>query len=73
MIEPSRIRIGSKVQKATGFKFPGIVQSIFYTRAGAERCVVEADHPDFAGMLHIYNPNQLVLVDDPQWIKDSSS
>jgi hypothetical protein len=23
--------------------------------------VVEADHPDFAGMLHIYDPDQLEI------------
>ncbi len=52
-------QVGDRVQKAKGFKFPGVVRSVFTTNAGAVRCVVEADHWDFAGMLHIYNPEQL--------------
>jgi len=54
-----QLKPGDKVTKSKGFKFPGIVVSLFTTSAGAERVVVEADHPDFAGMLHIYNPEQL--------------
>jgi len=33
--------------------------SVVTNRAGAVRYVVEADHPAFSGMLHIFNGDQL--------------
>jgi hypothetical protein len=56
--------IGDKVRKTSGYQFPGVVVSVFFTRAGAERYVVECTVPECAGMLHIYNGNQLELVKD---------
>jgi hypothetical protein len=54
-----RFEVGQTVQKARGYRFPGVVRAVFYTTAAELRYVVEARHPDFAGMLHIYNEGQL--------------
>jgi hypothetical protein len=51
--------IGDPVRKRAGYEYPGIIISVFTTRAGALRYVVEADHPGFAGTLHIFNEDQL--------------
>ena len=48
-------KVGDLVRKRAGYEYPGIIVSVFTTRAGAVRYVVEADHPGFAGMLHIFN------------------
>ena len=48
-----------RVRKIKGYKYPGVIVSIFYTLAGQVRYVVEADHPDFAGMLHIFSDSDL--------------
>jgi|SRR6185437_2346191 hypothetical protein len=52
-------KVGDLVRKRAGYEYPGIIVSVFTTRAGAVRYVVEADHPGFAGMLHIFNGEQL--------------
>jgi hypothetical protein len=50
--------LGDTVEKVSGYRFPGIVTAI--DEAGPEpRYVVTADHPDFAGMKHIFAPKQL--------------
>jgi hypothetical protein len=46
-------------QEAAGYEYPGIIVSVFTTRAGAARYVVEADHPGFVGMLRIFNGDPL--------------
>ena len=51
--------LGDKVQKCDGYKYPGIIVSVFTTTDGRVRYVVEADHPDFRGMLHIFTDAQL--------------
>jgi hypothetical protein len=48
-----------KVQKLSGYKYPGIIVAVFTTTEGRVRYVVEADHPDFRGMLHIFTDAQL--------------
>jgi hypothetical protein len=53
------LKFGDLVRKRAGYGYPGIIVSVFTTRAGAVRYVVEADHPGFAGMLHIFNGDQL--------------
>ena len=59
--EPSfAFRVGDRVEKASGYKWPGVVVSVFRTRAGHERIVVECTVPEVAGALHIYSPSQLV-------------
>jgi len=53
--------VGDAVRKRTGYEYPGFIVAAFTTRAGAVRYVVEADHPAFTGMLHIFNGDQLEL------------
>lgn len=55
-----RFRDGQQVRKTDGTsRFPGEVRATFTTRSGAIRVVVEATHPDYAGLLHIYREDQL--------------
>lgn len=51
--------IGTAVAKTNGYPFPGEVRSTFTTRHGQRRYVVEATGKDYAGMLHIFNEQQL--------------
>ena len=53
------LKVGDLVRKRAGYEYPGIIVSVFTTRAGAVRYVVEADHLGFAGLLHIFNRDQL--------------
>ena len=53
--------IGDRVKKAKGYAFPGIVVSVFETLRGETRYVVECNVPAVAGILHIYNGDQLEL------------
>lgn len=50
---------GDRVEKTSGYPFPGEVRAVFTTRAGATRYVVEATGPAYAGMLNIFNGDQL--------------
>lgn len=59
----NKIQVGDKVQKVKGYKWPGVVISVFTTLAGAERYVVECTVPEVAGALHIYNREQLEQID----------
>lgn len=53
---------GDKVQKVSGYRYPGVVVAVFQTTAGAVRYVVESTVPECAGMLHIYNGSQLEAI-----------
>jgi hypothetical protein len=53
------LKVGDQVKKRSGYEYPGVIVSVFTTRAGAVRYVVEADHPAFTGMLHMFNGDQL--------------
>lgn len=53
------MKVGDQVQKASGYKWPGIVVAKFQTLAGADRFVVECTVPEVAGSLHIYSREQL--------------
>ena len=57
------LAIGDKVEKVSGYKWPGIVVAVFDTLAGERRVVVECTTPEVAGALHIYNEKQLMFVD----------
>ncbi len=57
------MQIGDKVEKVKGYKWPGVVVSLFRTTAGAERVVVECTVPEVAGALHIYNLDQIKVVE----------
>ncbi len=52
-------QIGDRVTKSAGYAFPGEIRSVFTNRAGLIRYVVEATGVDYAGMLHIFNGDQL--------------
>ena len=52
-------KVGDRVKKRSGYEYPGFIVSVFTNRAGAVRYVVEADHPAFSGMLHIFNGDQI--------------
>lgn len=51
-----KFKIGDRVYKPKGYKFPGIIVAIFQTTSGETRIVAEmVDN----GMLHIFNESQL--------------
>lgn len=53
-----KFKIGDKVYKPKGYKFPGIVVSVFQTTTGETRIVAELIDN---GMLHIFIESQLEL------------
>lgn len=50
---------GQKVEKVSGYKWPGIVVSVFRTTRDEIRYVVECTVPEVARALHIYSEFQL--------------
>lgn len=54
----SKFKIGDKVYKPKGYKFPGIVVAVFETTNGDIRVVAEMEDN---GMLHIFSESQLEL------------
>jgi hypothetical protein len=54
------MKVGDKVQKAKGYRWPGEVRSVFQNKAGQTRVVVECTAEEVAGALHIFNESQLV-------------
>lgn len=50
---------GDKVCKTKGYKYPGVIVSVFNNLAGEKRFVVEATGEEYKGMLHIFNGEQL--------------
>jgi hypothetical protein len=56
-------KVGDRVQKTSGYKWPGVVVSVFVTLSGKTRVVVECTVPEVAGALHIYSPEQLVAAE----------
>jgi hypothetical protein len=56
-------KVGDKVEKTSGYKWPGVVVSVFETLTGERRVVVECTVAEIAGALHIYNEKQLTLVE----------
>jgi len=53
------LAVGDRVEKITGYQWPGVVVAVFHTMRGEERVVVECTVPEVAGALHIYAPGQL--------------
>lgn len=53
------MKVGDQVQKVRGYKFPGEIRSVFGTKSGQPRFVVECTVPGLEGMLHIFNAEQL--------------
>jgi len=63
-------KVGDRVQKATGYKWPGVVVSVFDTLSGKTRVVVECTVPEVAGALHIYSPEQLIAVGERRHVSN---
>jgi hypothetical protein len=55
--------VGDKVEKVSGYKWPGVIVSVFDTLSGERRVVVECTVAEIAGALHIYNEKQLKVVE----------
>ena len=54
------MKVGDKVEKISGYKYPGIVVAKFKTIDNMkERFVVECTEPAVSGMLHIFREGQL--------------
>lgn len=56
------MQVGDRVEKVSGYKWPGVVVAVFNTLAGETRIVVECTAAEVAGALHIYNETQLKVV-----------
>ena len=59
------IRVGAKVEKISGYKYPGIVVARFNKLNDFKqiRLVVECTEPTVYGMLHIFREGQLKKVE----------
>ncbi len=57
---PDQFRVGDRVHKARGYRWPGVVVAVFKNLGGDVRVVVECTVPEVAGALHIYSPSQLL-------------
>ena len=57
------MKIGDRVRKKSGYLYPGIIVSVFFTLRGETRFVVECTTPAVRGMLHIFNEDQLELIE----------
>ena len=56
-----KFKISDKIYKPKGYKFPGIVVSVFTNTSGDIRIVAEMEDN---GMLHIFSESQLELRND---------
>lgn len=56
------MQVGDRVQKVSGYRWPGVVVSVFETTQGKLRVVVECTVPEVTGALHIYSPEQLEVL-----------
>lgn len=59
MIDENKIHRGMRVKKTSGYKFPGVVLSVYPKLNGQLRVSVECTSPDCEGMIHIFNLDQL--------------
>ena len=59
----TQFKVGDRVEKTSGYKWPGVVVSVFETLTGERRVVVECTVAQIAGALHIYNEKQLTLME----------
>lgn len=70
-----KFKIGDKVEKISGYTFRGTVVSVYEKLNGDPRVDVEVSKEDYhgctcvncedpngAGMIHIFNPDQLTLI-----------
>lgn len=52
------MKVGDKVDKIAGYRFPGTVVAVFLTTKGEQRLVVEMEG---YGLLHIFSEQNLQL------------
>ena len=52
----AKFKIGDKIRKPKGYKFPGTIVSVFENTKGQTRLVAEMED---IGILHIFNEDQL--------------
>ena len=62
VLRNTTIGVGTRVEKTSGYKWPGTVVAVFTTLSGEIRYVVECTVPEISGALHIYNKQQLKAV-----------
>lgn len=58
LVHNYKFKVGDRVYKPEGYKFPGIVVAVFETTSGKKRVVAEMIDN---GMLHIFSESQLEL------------
>lgn len=61
-----RMVVGDSVVKVEGQEFSGKVVAVFANRSGNTRIVVECEVPEVRGLLHIYRPDQMAVVEKVQ-------
>lgn len=62
-----KFKIGDKVRKLKGYKFEGVVVAVFNNLAEEERLVMELVNKCCGNgdrMLHIFNPEQVEIIED---------
>lgn len=62
--------VGRQVRKIKGYPFPGEIRSIYFTRKGNIRVVVECTVPEVDGCQHIFSPMQLHLQGETQTLAE---
>lgn len=60
-----KFTVGQHIHKPKGYRFDGIVVAVFTTLSGEPRVVAEIAQGNGAGMLHIFNEQQLELTPTP--------
>lgn len=55
----SEFKLGDKVEKAKGYKWPGVIVAVFETLSDKKRYVVECTVAEVSGALHIYSAKDL--------------
>jgi len=53
------MEVGDKVEKVSGYRFPGVIVAKFFKLNNDVRYVVECIAPSASGMLHIFSGKQL--------------
>ena len=62
--------VGYECVKVKGYPFPGEIRSVYFTRNGNIRVVVECTVPEVAGCQHIFSPMQLRLRGETQTLAE---
>ncbi|MBO0717857.1 MAG: hypothetical protein J2P55_11055 [Rhizobiales bacterium] len=57
------LKLKDRVEKVSGYRWPGVVVAIFQNTQGETRIVVECDAEAVKGALHIYSPDQVRVIE----------